>query len=117
MKTLEKIKHLNVVEKEDITLMSYLLYESISIKRAYKSEHIVDSKEEILNIFTSLFEKVLTERSLLSKKDKINVIHFIDKLNTQKENLEIIKGNILTKDIKAASKRLGKKSQSAFEIL
>ena len=49
------------------------------------------------------------------RKNKLELINFLDKLNTQKELLELAKGQTNITDIRKAAKRLGKKSQSAFK--
>jgi len=49
------------------------------------------------------------------KELKLQLIKVISKLNMQKELLELAGGKINLDDIEMAGKRLGKKSQSAFE--
>ncbi len=48
------------------------------------------------------------------KKEKLELINFIDKMNIQKELLELQKEETNISQIETAGKRLGKKSQSAF---
>lgn len=50
-----------------------------------------------------------------SKEEKLHLIKYISKLKMQQELLEIASGEVNLDDIKIAGKRLGKKSQSAFE--
>jgi hypothetical protein len=50
-----------------------------------------------------------------SRETKLEFINFLDKLNMQKELLELEKGETKISDIKAAAKRLERKSQSAFQ--
>ena len=50
-----------------------------------------------------------------SKQSRLTLIDFIDKLNMQKELLALDKGESTIAEIKLAGRRLGKKSQSAFE--
>ena len=51
-----------------------------------------------------------------SKENKLRLIKFVSKLNSQKEFLELASGEINLDDIQRAGKKLGKKSQSAFEV-
>jgi len=58
---------------------------------------------------------MLLQNTGMSKESKLNIINLLDKLTRQREHLEIIKSKIAISDIQQASKRLSKKSQSAFE--
>ena len=51
---------------------------------------------------------------LNDKKKKLEFINFIDKLNLQKELLDLQKGITNIDDIKKSAQRFGRKSQSAF---
>lgn len=46
----------------------------------------------------------------------MNLINFIDKINMQKELLQLKRNEIGISEIQIAGKRLGKKSQSAFTL-
>jgi AAA+ ATPase superfamily predicted ATPase len=51
----------------------------------------------------------------ISDEERLKIMDIIDELKIQKELLEIEAGTIKLADIKKAARRLGKKSQSAFE--
>jgi hypothetical protein len=110
------VENINVIEEGDLTKMGSILIESIFIKRMYKKESVIAYKEDMLDGLADLLRKILIEDSGLSKDAKLNVINLLDKLKTQKENLEILKSQVSAADIQQASERLSKKSQSAFEL-
>lgn len=65
-------------------------------------------------------EKILNQamnelKNSKNAKDKLALMHFIDKLIMQKELLELQAGITNLADIQIAAQRLGKKSQSTFE--
>jgi len=116
MITLENKDNINAIDENDLTRISELLLESFSINRRYKRESIVNYKEDIIDSFMDLLNKLLVQQTGLSKEKKLDTIILLDKLKTQKENLEVIKSKSSISDIQIASNRLGKKSQSAFEL-
>lgn len=112
---IEDKNNINAINENDLTRISGLLFESFFINRPYKRESTVNYKESMIDSFIDLLNKMLGQQTGLSKEKKLDTIILLDKLKTQKENLELIKSNISTSDIQEASKRLSKKSQSAFE--
>jgi hypothetical protein len=57
----------------------------------------------------------------LSRQKKIEIMHLLNKLKANKEYIQLVKGNLVhdqqaLADMQAASVRLGKKSQLAFEM-
>ncbi|GAA3976205.1 hypothetical protein [Mucilaginibacter dorajii] len=115
MITFENIEQINVIEESDLSKISLILFESLSLKRSYKNESVVNYSEYVLDAIADLFKKMLIQDKTMTKESKLNVINLLDKLKTQKENLELIRSDVGVSDIKQASKRLSKKSQSAFE--
>lgn len=97
-------------EFENITM---LMFNSIAVHRTYKSAAVLEKKEELLDELISFFNKYLTMKFTGSLKHKMEIINFIEKLTSQKELIEIQAGRLNMKDIKAAAKHHGKKSQSA----
>jgi len=108
-------ENINVIEEEDLTKISLVIFESLLIKREYKRESVVYYKEDMINGVADLLKKMLLQNTGMSKESKLNIINLLDKLTRQREHLEIIKSKIAISDIQQASKRLSKKSQSAFE--
>jgi len=116
MNAIEKIKKQNSIDKTEFDCMSKLMFQSFQINNNdYKSENYITKKEELLSSFTQFLEKYLELHILNTKMEKLVIINFIDKMNMQKELLELQKGNTKMVDIQNAANRLGKKSQSAFE--
>ena len=91
------------------------MFHSFLIKRNYKSHNFLDIKEELISHFTKFLEKYLELQLLNSKKDKLGLINFIDKMNLQKELVGLKKNETTIEEIEKAGRSLGRKSQSAFD--
>ncbi len=115
MITLENVGRVNAIDESDLGKISKVLFESLSLKKTYKDESVVTYNEYVIDVIANLFKKMLVQDATLTPESKLNVIDLLDKLKTQKENLDLIKSDISLADIKQASKRLSKKAQSAFE--
>ncbi|MBS1532785.1 MAG: hypothetical protein JSU01_20955 [Bacteroidetes bacterium] len=116
MTTVEKIEDLNQIGQEEFYNVVKMLYNSFLINRKYSSSSYVIKKEKLIDSFSLFLEQYLELQFVSSKQSKLDLINFIDKLNMQKELLEIASGEANMNDIKIAAQRLGKKSQSAFEM-
>jgi hypothetical protein len=113
MTAVKQIEDLNKIKEDEFEDISKLIFESFLIKKEYKSSSLVEKKEELISLFSGFLEKYI-ELHFANAQDKLQVIRFIDKLNMQRELLELKKGETRISDIKLAAQRLGKKSQSAF---
>lgn len=116
MTRIQEIENLNKINHEDFQIVMESMFESLLIKREYKSLEVLEKKEELLDMFSSFIEKYLEMRFGVSGKNKIQFINLIDKLNLQREALEYSKDKNSYDSLKVAAERLGKKSQSAFSI-
>lgn len=105
----------NKIEPHEFDNISKMLLESFLINADGKSDAFISKKEELLEHFSSFLEKYLQLHFLRSSQDKLQLINFIDKVNLQRELLELSKAKTKAADIKLAGQRLGKKSQSAFK--
>lgn len=112
---IENLEQKNTIDEQDLDKISKLVFHSFLINRNYKSHNFLDKKEELLIQFTQFLEKYLELQFLSSKKDKLELINFIDKMNMQKELLELQKNETNILNIKTAGQSLGRKSQSAFK--
>jgi hypothetical protein len=115
MIALENIDRINAIDESDSNKISIVLFEWLSLKQSYKNESLVNYNEYVIDTLADLFKKMLVQDTAMTKEAKLNVVDLLDKLKTQKENLDFIKSNITSSDIQQASKRLSKKAQSAFE--
>lgn len=115
MTTLEKYENENMLEEQDFDKVSKLMFQSFLVKGGYKNHDFLDKKEELISYFTQFLEKYLELQFLSSKKDKLSIIDFIDKMKLQKELVELKKNETTREEIEKAGKSLGRKSQSAFE--
>jgi hypothetical protein len=116
MITIDNLDSINAIKEDDLSKINTALFESFYINNISIKESLVDYKEDIIETFSELLKKMLFKNLEMSKESKLNIINFLDKLSTQKENLEMIKSKTSISDIQEASKRLSKKSQSAFEL-
>ena len=114
MTAVEKLEKQNNIQEQEFDNVMSNVFKSFLIKGIYKSGTYLDKKEELLNYFTQFLEKYLELQFISSKKDKLDLINFIDKINMQRELLELKKNEIEISQIQIAGRRLGKKSQSAF---
>ncbi len=111
---LDRLEKENKIEMHEFDNVARLVFHSFQIHRNYRSHNFIEKKEELLNHFGQFLEKFLELQFLSSKKDKLELINFIDKMNMQKELLELQKGETNISQIRKAAQRLGAKSQSAF---
>jgi len=85
-----------------------------------KKSKLVDTKETILDSPVDMLENMLTSNFNLSRQEKVEIIHLLNKVKANKEYMQLVKGNLINDralaDMRAASERMAKKSQSAFEI-
>lgn len=113
MTTVSQIE--NKIDRHEFDNISRMLLESFLVDANNESASAINKKEELLEHFSLFLKKYLQLHFLTSSQDKLRLINFIDKLNGQRELLELRKGKTKLADIKLAGQRLGKKSQSAFK--
>lgn len=112
--TLSEIRTQNEIDEKEFGEMTKIMYGSFLIKKANKDKAILEKQTILISLFTEMLNKYLEFQMLSDKKRKIELINFIDKLNLQKELLELQKGITNIDNIKEAAQRFGRKSQSAF---
>jgi hypothetical protein len=121
--TVKEIDSLNKIGAEEFDRISRILFDSFKISSTdspnveLKSKQISDlsKKEELIISYSSFLNKLLELKFVESKKSKLELIDFLDKLNLQRELIEIAQGQLTFSDVNKNAKRLGKKSQSAFK--
>jgi len=107
------------LEGKDIQDISNYIISFIGVKNQVKEQTAIAVKEAILDSLSDMLEKMLTSNTELLKKEKIEIVHLLGKLKANKEYMQLIKGNMAENkqalsDLHTASKRMFKKSQSAF---
>ncbi len=115
MTAIKEIEKNNQIDQQEFDNISKMLLESFLLKSDEKGASFIQKKGELLEHFTMFLEKYLKLHFFNSSRDKLQLINFIDKLNLQRELLELKKGKTKLSDIKLAGQRLGRKAQSAFE--
>ncbi len=115
METIEEIEQNNKIHKHEFDTISNMMFESFLITSYQQNISTVIKQNELLDHFRLFLKKYLQLQFFNSTQDKLAVMDFIDKLNLQKELLELKTDNTNLADIQIAAQRLGKKSQSAFE--
>jgi thiamine kinase-like enzyme len=113
MTTLEAAKEQSRINKDELRQITDIMFETLNGKDLNHSS--VTKKEQTIDFFTHTIEQYLKLNFSGSKEQKVQLIKFVSKLNIQKELLELEAGLTNVTDIFEAGKRLGKKSQSAFE--
>lgn len=115
MEMRDKSAFKNAIDQNGLDSIVRILCESFLINSGHKKISLIGKKEELIEDFSALLEKHLQFRFVNSSSDKLKMINFIDKLNQQKELLELEKGKLNIDNVRKASERLSKKSQSGFE--
>ncbi len=120
MTMLEQLEKDAAIEETDIFMVSEIIMQAIEVKNTTERETTINTREAILDSFSGMLEKMLTINLHLSKQKKVEIIHLLNKLKANKEYMNLLKGNLTAdkqafSDMLAASERLSKKSQSAFE--
>jgi hypothetical protein len=121
--TVKEIDKINKIGAEEFDRISRILFDSFKISSTdfpnveLKSKQLnnLSKKEELIISYSSFLNKLLELKFVESKKSKLELIDFLDKLNLQRELLEIAQGQLTFSDVNKNAKRLGKKSQSAFK--
>lgn len=112
--TLSEIETKNEIDEKEFSEMTKLMYGSFLIERAKRDKSILEKQTVLISLFTQMLNKYLEFQMLNDKKKKLEFINFIDKLNLQKELLDLEKGITNIDDIKKTAQRFGTKPQSAF---
>jgi|SRR5690606_20545998 len=81
------------------------------IKSEYKTDAIIQNKEEINDTLVQFLESLLSKNLVNNKNDKITLINLIDEFNFRNEILDLIRKKN-HKNLKKTSERLGKKFMS-----
>lgn len=116
MEIREKMAIKNAIDQIGLDSIVRILCDSFLIKTNIRKAASISKKEELIEDFSALLEKHLQFHFTTSSSDRLEMINFIDKLNQQKELLEIEKGKLTIADVEKASERLSKKAQSGFEM-
>lgn len=114
MLELENIKEDIQIEEKSLNKFIRYIFHYSEINRPYKRKSTIDKKSEIIDLLIPLMEKTLELNQNMQRDTKLEIMELLDTVNLRKEMLEIFENNIKKSDLKKASKRLGKKSQSTF---
>src|SRR5260221_11331222 len=112
--TLSEIRNRNEIREKEFDEMTKLMFDSFLIKKSRKDKSLLEKQTYLISLFSDILNKYLEFQMLSDRKRKLEVINFIDKLNLQKELINLQKGASNIDDIKAKAQRFGRKSQSAF---
>jgi hypothetical protein len=104
----------NFKNEEDISKSLANIFMFGTIKSDYKSSSVIKKKEELNELIINLLEEILSNDSLNTKKEKLEIINLLDELNFRNEILQMMEKKNVS-DIKKASKRIGKKFMSSIE--
>ncbi len=112
---LNDINTKNEIEESEFSKMTKHVYGSFLLNQRKSKKSDLDKQIILISLFSQMLEKYLELQMLNDKQLKIEFINFIDKLNLQKELLDLQKGKTELRKIRTASRNLGRKAQSAFK--
>lgn len=107
------------LESKDIQDISNYIFSFIHVDPPVIDETTVPVINNFLSSTADFLEKRLTSGDIISKKEKLEIVHLLTKLKANKEYIGIInktsgESKQAIADLKIASERMFKKSQSAF---
>lgn len=108
----EEIEKINRISETDFKEVIPVLFNSVRITPDTSVESIKHHHTTI-NQFITLLTELLADH-IPDSTQKLSIVKLLDKLNLQKELIEMKIQGVSIEDIKVAAERLGKKSQSAF---
>lgn len=108
----EEIDKINRISETDVKDLATILLHSFRFSKNDATDSL-KHQDSILSDFIIFLEKYLDE-NVLDQQDKLVVVKILDKINIQKELIELKRQGLSIEDFKIAAERLGKKSQSAF---
>jgi hypothetical protein len=107
---------IEAITVDDLNKINSVLLDALCIKNIHSNDSVFSYKEDLINTFSELIKKILFQSPDISDDSTLTVINLLQKINMQKEILEMIKSKASAEDLIIASERLSKKSQSAFEL-
>ena len=113
--TLNQIRNQNEIQENEFEEVAKLIYNSFLIKKSRKDKTTLEKQTYLISLFTEMLNKYVELQKLTDKKRKLKVINFIDKLNLQKELLDLQKGVTKISDIKETAQRFGRKAQTSVQ--
>jgi hypothetical protein len=112
MTFIEEIENTRHISHADVDNLATILIRSISGTKNNSPESF-EHQNRIISQLILFLEKYLGEE-ILNLEDKLVVIKILDKIQLQREVIEMKLKGLSIEDLKVAAERLGKKSQSAF---
>jgi hypothetical protein len=109
MTLIEEIENTCRISHSDVDHLLTVLIRSISGAKNNSFER----QNRMISELILFLEKYLGEE-ILNMKDKVMVVKILDKIQLQREVIEMKLKGLSIEDLKVAAERLGKKSQSAF---
>ncbi|HMI68003.1 MAG TPA: hypothetical protein VK517_18300 [Cyclobacteriaceae bacterium] len=103
----------NKIDERELNSLSIKIFRSFLISKTH-SVKTIENKDRLLSAFIDFLSKYIEGDLIKNDKEKTDFLNSIDKLILQKEVLQLKRNELIASDIKVASARLGKKSQSAF---
>ena len=110
MTAIQEMELSSRIDEAEFNGLSEILFHSVSVNRQYKSQSAIAKKEELIEDLVLFLNKYLALKVTASSKQKSQIVNLIYKLTMQKELIELQTGKLNIQGIKAAAKRMGKKS-------
>lgn len=114
MELIDQIQAKNKLDKELIEdTMGQMFTVLFNVPNNISSTRL-SFKYDLVQDYIGIVQKMLSSGFVRSNEKKIQLIDFIDRLNTQSEVIEFLQSDKSKADLKKAAKRLGDKAQSSF---
>ena len=113
MTAIERYEMKNRIQEQEFDHAMSNIFHSFIVDGSYGEEMHLDQKGGMLEQVAQLLETYIDLKFNISRKEKLDILHLLDKINRQRAFLEIKKNELNLSNIKTASKRFGKKAQSS----
>jgi len=114
MLTLAEIENHNKIDENEFSQMTRIMFNSIILHPAANDKSLLEKKSLLLTEFSDLLNKMI-QFKVTDRNKKVELIDFIEKLNLQKDLIDLQKGLINMEDAKQVADNLGKKAQTSFK--
>jgi hypothetical protein len=114
MLTVAEIESNNKIDENEFSQMTHIMFHSLILHPAVTDKSLLEKKSLLLTEFTDFLNKMIRFK-VTDRNKKVELIDFIEKLNLQRDLIDLQKGLINMEDAKRTADNLGRKAQTSFE--
>jgi hypothetical protein len=107
----KNIKNINRIEQNDISNVSFWLFDAVKISNN-DTEKSIKHKIELLKFLLDYLPQAIDIDALASDKEQLEFIKLLSKLTDVKEDLELLIGEITLEELEAIGENFSKKTQN-----